>query len=149
MFFQKLQGVPKNSKNFWNKKYMVVFSKNLIKWNFCVFMRLFSLQMENFSVAKATLQSQMSVCLSVCPSISKTPQQQEIIIIHHSYSIFIILHSSFLHFVTFKLLSLFTKQCPFTWNFAIQPKKFHKTKSSTLKDTPPKVTNSELGLNHF
>ena len=47
-----------------------------------------------FSVAKATLHSQMSVC----QSIYKTPQQLEIIII---------LHSSFLHFATFKLFSLF------------------------------------------
>ena len=42
----------------------------------------------DFSVAKATLQSQL-----------------EIIILHHS--LFINLHSSFLHFATFKLFSLF------------------------------------------
>ena len=68
----------------------------------------------NFSVAKATLHSQM---LSVRPSVIKTPQQLEIIILHHSSFIinhpsssFIILHcpsSSFLHFATFKLFSLF------------------------------------------
>ena len=58
--------------------------------------------MVKFSVAKATLQSQMSVRLSE----SETPNQLEIN--HHSSS-FIILHhpsSSFLHFATFKLFSL-------------------------------------------
>ena len=61
-----------------------------------------------------------NVCSSVSLSGSKTPQQLEIIILHHSslilhhssciilYSSFIILHSSFLHFATFKLFSLFT-----------------------------------------
>ena len=49
---------------------------------------LINLKGNNFSVLKATLQSQMSVCLSV----SKTPQQLEIITVHHSS--FIILHSS-------------------------------------------------------
>ena len=68
-----------------------------------------------------------NVCLFVCLSISKTPQQLEIIILHHSSFIlhpssffihpssffiyssssFIILHSYFLHFATFKLFSLF------------------------------------------
>ena len=57
-----------------------------------------------FSVAKATLHSQMSVCWS----ITKTPQQLEIIILH-----FIILHSSFLHFATLKLLSLFSRSLSF------------------------------------
>ena len=36
-------------------------------------------------------------CDYKCPSVSKTPQQLEIIILHHS---------SFLHFATFKLFSL-------------------------------------------
>ena len=59
----------------------------------------------------------LSVRLSVCLSESKTPNQLEInhpsssfIILHHPASSFIILHhpsSSFLHFVTFKLFSLF------------------------------------------
>ena len=61
---------------------------------------LINLKGNNFSVLKATLQSQMSVCLPV----SKTPQQLEIITVHHSS--FIILHSSILHFATFKLFSL-------------------------------------------
>ena len=71
-----------------------------------------------FSVAKATLQSQMSVRPSVRSFVIKTPQQLEIIILHHStfilhhssfivHSSFINLHSSFLHFATFKLFSLF------------------------------------------
>jgi len=53
------------------------------------------------------------VRLSVRPSVCKTPQQLEIIILHpssffiHPSSYFIILHSSFLHFATFKLFSLF------------------------------------------
>ena len=67
-------------------------------------------------------------CLSVLPSVIKTPKQFEIIILHHSsfilhhsstffihpsfilHSSFIILHSSFLHFATFKLFSLFMKK---------------------------------------
>ena len=57
------------------------------------------------SVTKATLYSQMSVHSSIC---HKTPQQLEIIILHPST--FIILHSSFLHFATFKLFSLFIKK---------------------------------------
>jgi len=69
--------------------------------------------MVKFSVAKATLQSQMSVRLSE----SETPNQLEInhhsssfIMFHHPSSSFIILHhpsSSFFHFATFKLFSLF------------------------------------------
>ena len=74
-----------------------------------------------FSVAKATLHSQMSVRSSVHPSIhsficlSAKPlnslKSSSFIIypssffIHHSS--FIIPHSSFLHFATFKLFSLF------------------------------------------
>ena len=63
-------------------------------------------------VAKATLHYNHK-CLFVHPSISKTTQQLEIIILHHLcfiilYSSFIIiLNSSFLHFATFKLFSLF------------------------------------------
>ena len=44
-----------------------------------------------------------NVCSSVRPSVTKTPQQLEII---HPSSL-IILHSSFLHLATFKLFSLF------------------------------------------
>ena len=64
----------------------------------------------------------------VCSFVCKTPQQLEIIILHHSsfiihpssfilhhssfilHSSFIILCSSFLHFATFKLFSLFTRE---------------------------------------
>ena len=84
-----------------------------------------------FSVTKVTLLSKMSVHLSVCLSVCKTPEQPEIIILHHtsfiihhssfilhhpssffiilhhSSSFFIILHLSFLHFATFKFFSLF------------------------------------------
>ena len=45
--------------------------------------KIFSLKIL-FSVAKATLQSQMSVRPSVRPSVCKTPQQLEIINLHHS-----------------------------------------------------------------
>ena len=53
-----------------------------------------------FSVAKVTLQLQMSFCLSFCSFVIKIPQQLEIIILHHSFLIilhasFIIIHSSF------------------------------------------------------
>ena len=86
-----------------------------------------------FSVAKATLQSQMSVTLFVRQQNPSTAWKQHpssliihpsfnphsffialhsSIIIHPStfilqHSSFIILHSSFLHFATFKLFSLF------------------------------------------
>ena len=49
---------------------------------------------DSFSVAKATLQSQMSVSPLVCLSVIKTPQQLEIIIYHHSS--FILHHPSFI-----------------------------------------------------
>ena len=64
-----------------------------------------------FSVAKATLHSQMSVHSFVRLSGSKTPQQLEIIILHpssfiHHHSSFIIHYSSFiLHHSSFILLS--------------------------------------------
>ena len=48
--------------------------------------KLFSLSTPpplNFSVAKATLQSQMSVCLSVCLSVTETPQPLRIAPIDH------------------------------------------------------------------
>ena len=55
-----------------------------------------------------------SVCSSICLFVLKTPQHLEIIILHQSsfilhHSSFILHHlqSSFLHFVTFKLFSLF------------------------------------------
>ena len=110
-----------------------------------------SLKTQNWTKPQFFNCKSNSTITNVHQYVRQQQNQHEIIILHSSsyHSSFIILHSSFLHFVTFKLLSLFTKQCPFTWNFAIQPKKFHKTKSSTLKDTPPKVRNSELGLNHF
>ena len=63
----------------------------------------------DFSVAKATLQSQL-----------------EIIILHHS--LFINLHSSFLHFATFKLFSLFYqgfRQAP--WDVLGPPKKISQS----------------------
>ena len=50
-----------------------------------------NMQIFNFSVTKATLQLQMSVCLSV---ISQNPQQLEIFILHHSS--FITHHLSFI-----------------------------------------------------
>ena len=47
-----------------------------------------------FSVAKVTLQSQMFFrCLPVCLSVSNTPQQLELIILHHSS---FIIHPSFI-----------------------------------------------------
>ena len=51
-----------------------------------------SLNLTKFSVAKATLHSQMSVRSSV----TETLQQLEIIILHHSSFILHILHSSFI-----------------------------------------------------
>ena len=57
-----------------------------------------------------------NVCSLVCLLVIKTPQQLEIIILHHSSIIFqhssfipffIIFHSSFLHIATFKIFSLF------------------------------------------
>ena len=51
-------------------------------------------------------------CLFVSSSVGKTPQQLEIIILYHSTFILHILHSSFLHFATFKLYSLL----PWCWN---------------------------------
>ena len=54
-----------------------------------------------FSVAKVTLQSPMSVCLSVC--LSSKPFSLK-------SSSFIILDSSFLHLATFKLFVLFLWQ---------------------------------------
>ena len=55
----------------------------------------------HFSVAKATLHSQMSVRSSIRLSVIKTPQQLEKIILHHSS--FIIRHSSIIphHFSSF------------------------------------------------
>ena len=47
-----------------------------------------------FSVAKATLHSPMSVRSSVCSVVLTTPQQLEIIILHHPS--FILHHSSFI-----------------------------------------------------
>ena len=74
----------------------------------------------NFSVAKATLQSQMSVRSSVrhkskplnsLKSSYCIIHPSSFIILHSSFitlhSSFITLHSSFLHFATFKLFSLF------------------------------------------
>ena len=58
-----------------------------------------------FSVTKATLNSQMSVCLFVCQSVCKTLQQLEIIILHSSS--IIILHSSFIHPSLFFILPSF------------------------------------------
>ena len=83
-----------------------------------------------FSVAKATLQSQMSVRPSVCPSVCKTPQQLEIIILHHPLSFFIHPISFFIHpsFIS-RLLSFsacLNKQCPSTQNFAKSNPKFFK-----------------------
>ena len=53
-------------------------------------------------------QSQKRLYIHKCPfvhlSVKETPQQLEIIILHHSSSTFIILHSSFLNFATFKLV---------------------------------------------
>ena len=60
-------------------------------------LKIFQSFTEPFSVAKTTLHSQMSVRQSSKPLIS-------FIIFNLS---FIILHSSFLHFATFKLFSLF------------------------------------------
>ena len=73
-----------------------------------------------FSVAKATLQSQMSVCLFVCPSVLK--QNPSTAWNPHLYSSFIILHSSFLHFATFKLFSLFfdPSYCGSDWGLSRQ-----------------------------
>ena len=65
-----------------------------------------------FSVAKATLHSQMSVRSSVCQSQKPLNSlKSSSFIIHPSSfiihpSTLIILHSSFLHFATFKLFSL-------------------------------------------
>ena len=63
----------------------------------------------------STLQSQMSVCPSVCQQNHSTAwnHHSSSLILHpssffiHPSSLFIILHSSFLHFATFKLFSLF------------------------------------------
>ena len=63
---------------------------------------------EKFSVAKATLQSLMSVHPSVRLSVLKTPKQFEIIILHPSS--FIILHSSFIHHSSFFIHSSFISQ---------------------------------------
>ena len=49
------------------------------------------------------------VCLTVSQSVTETSQQLEIIILHHSS--FIILHSFFIQFATFKLFSLFSLLC--------------------------------------
>ena len=80
----------------------------------------------------------------VRPSVCKTPQQLEIIILHpssffiHPSSSFIILHSSYiilhsflLHFATFKLFSLFRKHC------------------STNKSTIPHRTNMYTNANYY
>ena len=62
-----------------------------------------------------------NVCSFVCLSVWKqNPQQLEIIphssliILHHPSSFLIILHSSFLHFATFKLFSLFISSFQFS-----------------------------------
>ena len=78
--------------------YQCWFFYNMTLWESC------------FSVAKATLHSQMSVRLSVRPSGSKTPQQLKSFIFHHTTFIFhhssFILHSSLIH-LSFTLHSSF------------------------------------------
>ena len=74
-------------------------------------------------------------CPLVCLSVTKTHQQLEIIILHHSFFILphssfiihssfihpsFILHSSFIHFTAFKLLSLL----PYNQAFKISPASF-------------------------
>ena len=98
---------------------MIIVYKNLIPYNFnntqCIVYCtiLSSTDVSHFSVAKATLHSQMSVCLFVCQSAKPLNSlKSSSFIIHPSsiiilHSSFIILHSSFLHFATFKLFSLF------------------------------------------
>ena len=84
---------------------MIIVYKNLIPYNFnntqCIVYCtiLSSTDVSHFSVAKATLHSQMSVCLFVCQSAKPLNSLKS--------SSFIILHTSFLHFATFKLFSLF------------------------------------------
>ena len=89
-----------------------------------------------YSVAKATLQSKMSVRLSVHQSVCKTPQQLETIILHHSS--FILHHSSFiLHHPTFisQLLS-FSACFLLIWLLILQILilRFHKLVSYWLND---------------
>ena len=96
--------------------------KNKI-WNFwrnsTFWVILESLLQLKFSVAKATLHSQMSVRLSVRPSGSKTPQQLKSFIFHHTTFIFhhssFILHSSFIiphsSFLISRLLSFSACLC--------------------------------------
>ena len=60
-----------------------------------------AMSISKFSVAKATLHSHMCVCSSVSQLVTKTPQQLEIIILHHScfnlhHSSFILNHSTFI-----------------------------------------------------
>ena len=65
-------------------------------WN-KIFHYLSFKKFQNFSVVKVTLHSQVSIHLSVCSFVLKTPQQLEIIILHPST--FIILRSSFKFFL--------------------------------------------------
>ena len=86
--------------SFWEKKFE---KKGIVKPNFQPWRRLY-----------------IHKCPFVCLTICKTPQQLEIIIIHQLsvislHSSFIILHSSFLHFATFKLFSLLCLNQPITW----------------------------------
>ena len=84
-----------------------VWSERAFVWS------LWELNKIDFSVAKATLQSPMSVRSSVCLSSKPLNSlKSSSFIIHLSsfiilHSSFIILHSYFLHFATFKLFSLF------------------------------------------
>ena len=69
-----------------------------------------------FSVAKATLHSQMSIHLFVCSSVCKNPQQLVIIFLHHSSCFFC--HSSFIlpsfrDFYAFQLVWLFAHESKF------------------------------------
>ena len=100
--------------NVFDRQFLIFGRHSTLYWFTLVSLRIILTQ-GSFSVAKATLQSLMSVCLSVCPlskplnslkSSSFILQPSSFINLH---SFFIIPHSSFLHFATFKLFSLFSK----------------------------------------
>ena len=94
------------------------------------------------------------ICLSVRPFVCKTPQQLEIIILHHPSSSFIILHhpsSSFiiLHFATFKLFSLFCIHFGKHWNKQFRNMNMNANSSEQKWPTSKHIKLHKQNAGHF